>query len=128
MTPGASQTVLTNGPAGDQPGVYLNLASGQQVLLREMCFGVNTASDSCYYELGVTSAANGGGTFTPITPRFYIRTGAAPTGRSTYDKAMNPPPCLKYSDGVRSITYRVEANDANCEITAAFHGWLEDET
>lgn len=128
MTPGAAQTVLTNGPAGDQPGIYYNLAEGQQVLVRESCFGVISVSDNCFFELGYTDAANGGGTFRPITPRLYIRTGAAPAGRSTYDKPFNPPPCLKYSDGVRSITFRVDANDATCEISAAWHGWTEDET
>lgn len=128
MTPGAAQTVLTNGPAGDQPGVYYNVAAGRQVLIREMCFGVITASDNCFFELGYTDGPNGTGTFRPITPRFYVMTAAAQDGRQTYEKLTNPPPCLKYSNGVRSITYRVDANDANCQISAAWHGWVEDET
>lgn len=125
MTPGAAQTVLTNGPAGDQPGIYYNIPSGERVLVRTLCVGVITASDSCYFEFGHTDAVNGGGTFTPISPRFYVRTGAAPTGRSTYDKPMSPPPCIKYSSGARSITLRVEANDANCQVSIAWNGWHE---
>jgi len=129
VTPGAAQTVLVNGPAaGGQPGVYYNLASGQQVLIREICFGVNTVNDDCYFELGHTDGTNGTGTFRPITSRFHVATGAAREGRATIDRDMSPPPCLKYSGGVRSITFRVDANDAGCQITAAWHGWTESET
>lgn len=125
MTPGAAQVVLTNGPAGGQPGIYYNLSPGERILIRQCCFGVNTVNDNCYFEFGYTDGPNGTGTFYPTTPRFYVATGAAPEGRITYDKTMSPPPCFKYADGARSYTARVDANDANCQITVAWHGWME---
>jgi len=128
ITPGAAQTVLTNGPAGDQPGIYYNIQEGRQVALTMFCFGVNTLNDDCDFELGYTSGANGGGTFTPLTPQFNVTTGAAREGRATFDKLITPPLVAKYSDGVRSITSRVDANDAGCQITVAWHGWVENET
>ena len=129
MTPGAAQTVLTNGPAaGGQPGIYYNVPAGTRVLMRMFCFGIITVSDDCYFELGYTTGANGTGTFVPITKQFYIRTGAAPEGRASFDRILTPPPCIKYSSGARSITVRVDANDANAQINVGWNGWYETDT
>ena len=120
--------MLTDAPAGDQPGIYYNLSSGKQVFITQFCYGLTTASDSCTFELGTTSAANGGGTFTPITVERHLATGATATGRLDQDFTITPPlGPLKYSDGVRSITVRVNANDSGATINTAWHGWVEDE-
>lgn len=90
-----------------------------------MCYGLTTNSDSCTYELGYTDAANGGGTFTPITVERHVATGAAVTGAEDFDLTITPPIRLRYADGVRSITFRVNANDAGATINVAWHGWKE---
>lgn len=128
MTPGASQVVLTNGPQADQPGIVYNLSPGQQIVISMFCFGVNTVNDDCDFEFGCTDTRNGEGAFTPCTPRFHVATGAAREGRATYDRVPATPIVLKYSNGVRCVTMRVDANDAGCEITAAYNGWFENET
>lgn len=119
--------VLTDGPgAGGQPGIYYNLREGERIILTQMCFGVNTLNDSCLFELGFTDAVNGGGTFTPVTLQFEVVTGAAREGRATFTYFL-PFVVLRHSAGVRSITYRVDANDASCDITVAWSGWTEPE-
>ena len=93
-----------------------------------MCYGLITASDSCTFELGTCSAANGGGTFTPHTVERHLATGATATGRLDQDFTITPPlGPLRYSDGVRSITFRVNANDSAASINVAWHGWVEAE-
>ena len=119
---------MTDGPSGDQPGIYYNLASGEQVFITQVCYGLTTASDSCTFELGTTDAANGGGTFTPRMLERHLATGATVSGREDFDLTITPPlGPLKYSNGVRSITFRVNANDSGAAINAGWHGWKENE-
>ena len=124
----AGDTVLADGPAGDQPGIYYNLAAGTQVMITQLCYGLITASDSCTFELGYTNAANGGGAFIPLTVERHLATGATNTGRLDQDFTIDPPlGPLRYSAGIRSITFRVNANDAAASINVAWHGWVENE-
>lgn len=121
--PGAAQTVLTNAPIGDQPGIYYNLSAGEVLYVAQICFGVVSVSDDCAFEFGYTDQPNGEGTFHPRTPEFFVRTGAAPQGRSTFERRFLPRQRFRYADGVRSLTFRVDANDAACVVTCAYHGW-----
>jgi hypothetical protein len=125
--PGAVQIVLTDGPAGAFPGVYYNLERGDAVLISQTIYGVNTLSDSCEFELGYTTQAAGAGTFYPIWAKYISSTGGTFFGVRTYLDILDPPLVLRYLDGVRSITFRVNANDAACEITAGWRGWKESE-
>lgn len=101
-------TVLTNGPAGDQPGIYYNLQNGDIVWITQICYGLTTVSDSCTYELGYTDQAGAAGTFTPITVERHIATAVNVLGRQDEDLTITPPlGPLRYSDGIRSITFRV---------------------
>ena len=120
--------MLTDAPAGDQPGIYYNLSSGEQVFVSQFCYGVLTASDSCTFEIVSTDAANGGGNVTARTLERHIATGATNTGKLDQDLDIIPPlGPLKYSAGIRSITVRVNANDAAATINVGWHGWVEDE-
>lgn len=121
-------TVLTDGPAAGQPGIYYNLASGKQAFITQFCYGVTTASDSCTFEIVTTDAANGAGNVTARTLERHMATGTAATGKLDSDITIDPPlGPLKYSSGIRSITVRVNANDAGCTINTGWHGWVEDE-
>jgi len=124
-TPGNVQVVLTDGPAaGGQPGIYYNLAEGEIVLIAMFCMELTTVSDNVKYELGFTDAANGGGTFTPITPARYLKTGATSSGFDGYTTMVVPAAPITYASGARSITFRVTCNDAGAKITPAWHGVL----
>lgn len=119
--PGADQTVLTNATL-----VY-NIPEGKMFFIAGAIYAVTTASDSCVFDLGYTSAVDGAGDFTAVIHSLKDVTGTARTGSCTHHEAFRLPICLRYSDGVRSITWRVDANDAIAEIMVGFYGWYEDE-
>lgn len=121
ITPGDTQIILTD------TGLVYNIPPRTQVIVRQIHFGIHTASDDCEFEIGYTDQPNGAGTFTPITRHEFTRTGAAPTRRSDEDVIYRPPIRVRYRDGARSITFRVDANDASCDICCGFDGWYEDE-
>ena len=98
------------------------------MFVSQFCYGITTASDSCTFEIVTTDAANGGGTATARTLERHLATGTTPNGRLDQDLTIDPPMGpLKYSNGIRSITIRVEANDSGCTINTGWHGWVEDE-
>jgi hypothetical protein len=128
VTPGAAQTVLQNGPAGDQPGIYYDLQIGDIVLIEQICYGVLTNQDSCDFELGYTDQPGGGGTFTPMTMQFGQATGNPRTGKTIEERPIPVALPLKYSDGIRSITIRVDANDASAQVRCGWSGCILKET
>jgi hypothetical protein len=123
--PGATELILTDGPAGDQPGIYYNLGTDETVYVTMFFYGVTTLGDDCRFELGSCDAINGGGTFTPQTPLKVHKTGAAASSFITPEFEISPPMRLAYADGVRSITMRVDANDAACSIACGWRGFIE---
>lgn len=128
MTPGAASTVLQNGPAGDQPGIYYDLQDGDIVFVEQMCYGVLTNQDSCDFELGWTDGVAASGTFTPLTLQFGMATGNPREGKTTQQREVPVPLPLRYSDGVRSITMRVDANDAACQVRCGWSAYVQKET
>lgn len=118
---------MSDGPSGDQPGIYYNLRENEMVFISQYRCGLTTLSDSVVFELGFTNAINGGGTFRPATCEYHLATGAVVNGIVPPYFVIDPPLCLRYSQGVRSITMRVQANDAGATITVAYHGWVENE-
>lgn len=119
--PGAGVSVLT------QPTIVFNLSPGRRVLVQDSHFGVTTLNDECHFEIGWTDQPDGAGTFTPFSAHRHVFTGAANVGYLDYDDELRPPSCASYAAGARSVTYRVDANDANCEITCEWAGWWEQE-
>lgn len=118
----ASATVLTNA------SIVHDMVVGTQAVAVKVNWGVTTLNDSCVFEVGWCTAVTGGGTFTPICRGRHFATGTARDGRSTAHEMLVLPRIVKYSDGARSITMRVTANDTSTDITCAWHGWVESET
>jgi len=117
--------VLSDGPVGDQPGIYYNLVEGEIVFITQYRVNLTTLSDSATWELGYTDAANGAGTFRPLTCEYHLATGAANSGIVPAYFVIDPPLRVTYAMGARSITFRVTTNDAGATVTAAYHGWRE---
>ena len=116
--PGAALVVLTDA------GLIYDIPAGRQVLVTQYCYAVETTSDDCQFEFGYVDA---GGTFRGLGPHKHVYTGAANQGRTAYDQDIDPPMIIRYSQGARRITFRVDANDAACEITVGWHGvWLNE--
>jgi hypothetical protein len=118
IVPGAAQTVLT-----DSTLVY-NLGAGEIVMVTQMCMEVRSLNDNCLFELGYTDQPNGAGTFTAITPQRIVNTGAANQTFNGITFEIIPSARIRYSDGARSITFRVDCNDAGAQITPAWHGYI----
>ena len=121
ITPGAALVVLTT------PGLVFNLVPGNRCMMTQYCFAVETVNDDCSFEFGWCNGANATGVFHPIGPHKHVYTGAANQGITAFDQNIHPAMPVSYAWGARSITFRVQANDANCEITVGYHGYIEDE-
>jgi len=119
ITPGAALIVLTNA------GLFYNLGAGEIVMITQFCMELTTLNDNVRYEIGYTAAPNGGGAFSALSPARYVRTGNA-WGSSFLGMTTDvyPPARVRYSDGARSITMRVNCNDAAAVITPAWHGYI----
>lgn len=116
--PGAAQVVLTDA------GLIYDIPAGRMVLVSQYCFAVETTGDDCQFEFGYVDA---GGTFRGLGPHKHVYTGAANAGITSFDQDIHPPMVIRYSQGARRITFRVDANDAACEITVGWHGvWLNE--
>lgn len=116
-----ANTILT-----DATLIY-NVGRGQRVMVNSIAYGLLTVSDSMHIELGFTSAANGAGSFTPITAHREVVTGAAIAGFTMNHEVWCPARVVSYAEGARSITFRVTANDTNAEVTLEWSGWIEKE-
>ena len=121
ITPGAALTVLTTA------GLVHDLVPGNRVMCTQYCYAVETTGDNCQFEFGWCNGLGGTGVFHPIGPHKHVFTEAANQGRTAFDQDMYPAAPVSYAAGARSITFRVQANDANCQITVGWHGWMEDE-
>jgi hypothetical protein len=124
LVPGAAEVVVTTAMA---PLLTYNLSEGERVMITQYCYGVDTVSDDCDFDFGYTDQADGAGTFYPTGPHHHIATGAANQGRESYDQEIVPAEPVAYSSGARCITFRVDANDAGCQVTMGWHGWSENE-
>ena len=117
--------MLTDAPAGNQPGIYYNLRQGDIVFVTQYRVDLTTFSDDVTWELGYTDQPNGAGTFAPATCEYHQQTGVGANGITPDYFVINPPLRITYAMGARSITFRAQTNDAGATITAAWHGWRE---
>lgn len=116
--------VLTDGPVDDQPGIYYNLSPGDNILISQIFFGINTTDNSCHFEIGWASGAAGTGIFHPLDLKRFVLTADKGDGTRTFTVAFDPPiEVLKYTNGVRSITFRVTPDNATCQISVGWRGW-----
>lgn len=104
-----------------------NVRRGERVMISCMTYGLITINDSIHVELGFTDQANGAGSFTPISGHRHVLSGAAIAGFTTQRENFTCPRPARYSEGARSITFRVTANDINAEVTLEWVGWIEKE-
>jgi hypothetical protein len=116
-----ANTIITNA------NVVYNLRVGERVMVASMAYGLTTVSDSIAVELGFTDAANGAGSFTPITGHREVVSGAAIAGFVSQRECFHMPRAVSYSEGARSITFRITANDAQAQVSIEWAGWIEKE-
>ena len=120
-TASGSEQVLT-----DETLVY-NIPEGKQFILKQAFAGVESTNDNCTFKMIGCTEVDGGGTPIEASAHVKISTGAAPVGDATKVYNFIPGVCIKYSDGIRSITVMINANDASAIISCGFNGWVEKE-
>lgn len=119
--PGADPVVLNDA------GLIYNIPEGKRVVITSIIFSLDSAADSCVFEIGSCDQAAAAGNFTPLSIHFEIYTGQSVDGRSSSVEHFAPPLIVCYSEGARSISVRVDANDAGAVISTGWHGWIEDD-
>ena len=107
--------------------LYYNLHPDTRVMVVLICAGLNTVSDDIDFQLGYTSAVNAAGVFTPVMPYKRYGTGLNKENKLDYELAPPIPIPIRYSDGARCITFRVQANDAAAEVDLSWNAWVEDD-
>ena len=117
----AALTVVANA------GVYYNIPVDRRVVITMLCAGLNTVSDQIDFEFGFTDAINAGGTFYPATPIKRYASAANRQHGLDYELKLSVPIILRYSQGARCVTMRVQANDALAAVDLAWQGWVERE-
>lgn len=119
FTPGAAESIRTDSE------IVFNLEPNTRVMITQAIFTLQTVSDDCVFEIVSCTDINGGGV---ATRRSYRRfnTGATLYGRG-FEDVYQPPIVVRWKEGARSITIRVDANDAACQITVSWRGWWEPE-
>ena len=120
-TPGATEVVLT-----DTTLIY-NIPEGKQIFIRKAWILLTSASDNCHGTLVSCNAVAGGGTPTNLDGCLVVHSAAAMYGSEHYERDYRVPIRVRYSDGARSISIKVNANDASTEISVGWQGWVESE-
>lgn len=104
--------------------IYHNLEVGVPHYVTSVDLEVLTANKDCYFELGTTTAINGGGAFTAITPRWFLDRGAASSAGTFLPRVFTIPITVEYSlDAVMCITYRIQGADAATHVLMSWKGW-----
>lgn len=113
---------LTNGPIGEQIGIYYNFLFEQKIHITQLCCQVTSANGNARFELGYTDQQNGNGNFTPLTPIYRIKTD------ETFGLPMIQtfsPPIIVTSDEAKCITARVKTDAIGDKVMVSWAGWFE---
>lgn len=109
------------------PDLVYDITEGTQVFITQFDVGVYTVNDDCYFTLVACTETDGGGTQTAVTSDLHVYSGAALAGTEWAHRTFDPPIRVRYSDGYRSISVLMDANDGACTVSAEWQGWYEDE-
>ncbi len=107
--------------------IYYDIPEGHQVMVTILAIGLDTVNDEAHAYVAGCAAIAGGGVSTQLSHHMHFVTAVGKSGRSPVNHEFYPPLCVKYSDGYRSVSLALAANDVNADILVAWHGWLERE-
>ncbi len=106
--------------------IVTNIPEGYRFMLTRMLYDLLSLNDWAHYGFGSCSAVDGGGAFTLLAIEKHLATGA---NRNSYggghDDWESLPLRVRYQDGARSVTIRVQVNDITAIVAVAYRGWLE---
>ncbi len=107
--------------------IYYNIPAGKQVVVSRMSVGLDTTDDDGHMYIAGCSAVAGGGDATQLGHHIHYYSGSKKDGRGEHDHDFSPPLVVKYSDGHRSISLALAANDTDADLLVSWSGWVEDE-
>lgn len=107
--------------------LVINLSEGTQALILEMCYTIESVADDCEFEVVAASLADGAGSITTLHGHDHKWTPAALSGSESGHREFRPPILVKYSTGYRSVTMRVNGNDASIVVSCGFSCMIEKE-
>ena len=109
--------------------IYFNLTTTRsRVMVTSLVYGCHSTSDNLQVAVGYTTAANGAGTFTALTPDLGFHVAAAHAREEQVWQDLVPPLPVRYTaDSARSVTLRVTANDTSAEVNMGWYGYYEAE-
>jgi len=119
-TPGDSEIVLTDAT------LTYDLSEGEQVLIKTFYGALQTASDNCHFNVVTCTAIDGGGIATDVCGHFHVYSSGNLAGTENFRWTFDVPLRVRYQDGVRSISIKVNANDGAAIISCGWVGWVED--
>jgi len=108
-------------------GLYYNIPVDRRVVITMLCAGLNTVSDQIDFAMGFTDAINAGGAFYQCMPTKRYASAANRQHGLDYELKPPLPIVIRYSQGARCVTMRVQANDALAAVDLAWQGWVERE-
>ena len=111
----------------NDPNLYYNIPVDCRVVIVMICAGLNTVSDQIDFELGFTDAINAGGAYYQGTPVKRYASAANRQHGLDYELTFSVPLIVRYSQGARCVTMRVQANDALAAVDLGWQGWVERE-
>ncbi len=107
--------------------LYYDLPEGYQVMVTALVVGLDTINDEVHAYVAGCAAIAGGGDDTQLSHHIHYVTAVGKAGRSEVKHVFDPPLCVKYSDGYRSVSVAIAANDTDADVLVAWHGWVERE-
>ena len=118
-TASGSEQVLTDAT------LYYNLSEGEVVMITGTLVDLHTLNDECTFEVVSCTAVAGGGTPTALWAEQHLATAAAKAAHAPHSLCLNPPIRVRYEDGARSITFRINANDSSASVNCAWMGYTD---
>lgn len=105
--------------------LYYNLSEDEVVMITQLMVDLDTTSDECTFEPVSCTAVAGGGTPTALFGEEHLATAAAKTSHAPHHTKFCPPIRVRYADGVRSISVRINGNDSSAVVNVAWQGYTD---
>ena len=106
---------------------YFDIPEGMQVIVTHFHVGCDDADEFAGCYMVGCSATAGGGDATQTHHEIHDHVGTKKEGHDHVEEDINPPLCIKYSDGHRSVSMALIATDTDTVVNFGWTGWVEEE-
>ena len=117
-TASGSSQVLTDAT------LYKNIGVNETLFITAFHFNLETVSDDCCFSLVKCAEVAGGGAAVDIAGCAHIFTGGTMATGTAKERPFNPPLRVPYAAAAKSVSVKINSNDASAVISCGFHGYL----